>query len=338
MTFAEPFWLWITTCALLLFAGLLWFSAHQRQKQLAAFADPGLLQRLTASHSPTLRIVKNSLLAAAILAAGIALARPQWGVVEEELKRQGEDVVFVLDISKSMLARDEKPSRLERAKLAILDFVHRQKGGRVGFVVFAGAAFPRVPLTLDYDAFEENLREVSPEDIYVPGSDIARALLAGKNAFDKTEKRRVIILLSDGEDLEQNGVKMAEELGKDGVVIFTVGVGSAAGAGIIAPDLTGQVREIRDDAGNVVVTKLDEKTLRAIAESTSGKYLRLETIGGAMGEIYRFLHTDAAKGGIGASRRRGVDRYEWPLAICILLLVVESVLATRRHPRLAPVA
>lgn len=329
--FDAPIWLWITGAVLAGFVALLWISARARRRQFAVFADPGLLQRLLVAHSPLRRILKNSLLFLAILAGGLALARPQWGAVAEEVKRQGEDVVFLLDLSKSMLAQDVQPTRLERAKLAILDFVHRQKGGRVGFVVFSGSSFPRVPLTLDYDAFEENVREASPEDMMYPGSDVARALVAGKSAFDKSERRRVLILLSDGEDLEGNGVDVAEELAKEGVVVFTIGVGTASGSQIILPASSGQPGPLLDESGKPVVSKLDEETLKKIAAATDGRYYRLDTIGGTMGDILRLLRVDPSKGGISSISRRGVDRYAWPLAVCIFLLVVESLLAARRR-------
>src|SRR5262245_22318051 len=125
--FESPIWLWITAALLAAFVGLLWLSARARRKQFATFADPAVLQSLLVAHSLVRRVVKNSLIFLAIAAGGLALARPQWGMVAEEVRRQGEDVVFVLDLSKSMLAKDVNPTRLERAKLAILDFVHRQK-------------------------------------------------------------------------------------------------------------------------------------------------------------------------------------------------------------------
>lgn len=336
VSFAAPVWLWVTALVLILFSALLWYSAHARARQLAAFADPTALPALLTSHSPLWRIIKNVLVGLAILAAGIALARPQWGVVDEEITRTGEDVVFVLDLSKSMLTPDVRPTRLERAKLAILDFLHRQSGGRVGFVIFAGSSFVRVPLTGDYDAFEENVRDASPDDIYVPGSDVARALLTGKNAFDKTERRKIIILLSDGEDLEGNGAKVAEEVAKDGVIVFTVGVGTQAGGQVLLNGPNGRQLPLLDGGGQPVVSHLDENTLKAIANATNGRYFHLDSIAGTMGEIFRFLRTDAAKGGLKAARRRGIDRYEWPLAVCIFLLVVESLLAARRRPA-APV-
>src|ERR1019366_2868914 len=158
--FAEPRWLWLAAVAPLLLALLHRHAADARREQLARMASPHFVQELTASHSPARRRFKNALLLAAFACAGITLARPQWGSVEANNAWLGEDVVFVLDCSRSMLATDVSPSRLQRSKFSILDFVRRQSHGRVGLVAFAGSAFIQCPLTFDYDAFEETLLSV----------------------------------------------------------------------------------------------------------------------------------------------------------------------------------
>jgi Ca-activated chloride channel homolog len=329
--FAAPEWLWFTAAALALHLGLLWHATRMRKRQLAAFADAAAAESLLRNHSPARRRLKNTLLAAALFLAGVALARPQWGLTEDRTQRRAEDVVFVLDLSKSMLARDAQPTRLGRAKLAILDYLRRQQGGRVGLVVFAGSAFLRCPLTLDYAAFEESVNEASPDDLYVPGSDLARGIISAKNAFEKGAERRVIVLITDGEDLEKTGVRAAQEFAQDGVIVFTLGVGTAAGSMVQVPQQNGQVGPLLDADGQPVVSRLDEETLRSIAEATGGSYRRLENIGQAMTDVIRALRsTDVQAAGI-ALRRRGIDRYAWPLAVAILLLVGESFLTTRRR-------
>jgi Ca-activated chloride channel homolog len=331
LQFADSHWHWLTAGVLVLCAVLVWRSAAVRRRQLAAFADASLISQLLSAHSRASRIVKITLLILSLLLLGIALARPQYGVVEEEVARdRGEDVVFLLDLSKSMLATDVQPNRLQRAKLTILDFLHRQKGGRVGLVSFAGNAFLRVPLTADYDAFEESVTDASPEDLYVPGSDLARALIAGKNAFEKSDQRKVLVLFTDGEDLGELGVRTAKEFAKDGIVVFTVGVGTPSGGQVLVPGPAGQPISLMDDAGQPVVSKLDEETLRAIAEATGGNYHRLNRVSEASGEVLRGLKTTETAPGAKA-RRRGIDRYVWPLGVAILLLIVESLLTTRRR-------
>lgn len=332
LLFAEPGWLWVAALCIAAICGLIAYSANRRRAQLAAFASPEQLTALLANHSPVRRIVKNGLLLLALLFLGLALARPQWGVVEEEIKRKGEDVVFLLDVSKSMLAKDVQPNRLERSKLAIRDFIHRHAGGRVGLVAFAGDAFLWCPLTLDYDAFEETLGELSPESLNVPGSDIASALFASRGAFEKTEKRKVLIVLSDGEDLQKLGIKAAAKIAEEGVIIYTIGVGTPNGAQIMIPGRGGELTPMLDESGQPVNSALDEKTLTEIAQATGGNYRLLTTIGSSMNDIGRTLRSSEGKG-LTQVRKLGIDRYQWPLGVAILLLVVESLLVTRRRIR-----
>ncbi len=334
LLFAEPGWLWLAAGCVLLLTILIAWSARRRREQLASFAPGGQIQSLTTHHSPLRRVLKNGLLLVATLLLGIALARPQWGVLEEEVQRKGEDVVFLLDVSKSMLARDVQPNRLERAKLAIRDFLTRHAGGRVGLVAFAGDAFLWCPLTLDYDAFEETLADLSPEHLSVPGSNLATALFAARGAFEKTEKRKVLIILSDGEDLEKLGVKAAGKLAEEGVVVYTVGVGTPNGAPIMVPAPGGESVPMLDDSGQPVNSALDEKTLTEIATATGGNYRLLQNIAGAMADVGRTLRQSEGKP-LTQVRKLGIDRYQWPLGVAIFLLVVESLLRTRRRIRAA---
>lgn len=333
--FASPIWLWITAAALALFAFLLWHAARMRRKQLAQFADPASIEPLMRSHSRARRVVKSALLGVTLLAAGIALARPQWGVSEESIQRRGEDVVFVLDLSKSMLAQDEKPSRLQRAKIAILDFIHREQVGRVGLVVFAGTAFARCPLTMDYAAFEESVSEAMPDDLYIGGTDIGRGIIAAKNTFDTKAERKVVVLLTDGEDLGAIGVDSAKEFAKDGLTIFTIGIGTPAGAELRVPQPSGQLAPLLDEKGQPVVSRLDETTLRGIAEATNGTYRRLENLTQSMSDVARAIQTGDGPDTAAKMRRRGIDRYVWPLAVATLILIAESFLSTRRRNRAA---
>ena len=331
LQFAAPQWLWITALALLLTAALFWVSAKVRRRQLAEFADAARRADLLASHSPAMRVVKNTMLFLALLLAGIALARPQWGETEERVDRKGDDVVFLIDCSKSMLATDVTPSRLERAKMAVLDFLRRHAGGRVGLVAFAGDAFLQCPLTLDYDAFEESIRDLDTDSVLVPGTDIASALFAGSRAFEKSERRKILVLVTDGEDLERAGIEAAKKLAKDGVVVFAVGVGTPGGSVIQVQSKGGEMEPLRDEKGQPVTSRLDEATLRAIAETTGGTYRRLETIAGGLADVASALKDPLSKPAAVFRKRLGIDRYRWPLAVAIFLLVAESLLRTRRR-------
>jgi Ca-activated chloride channel family protein len=332
LQFAAPHWLWFTAVAVLLTAGLFWVSAKARRRQLAEFADPGRRAALLASHSPAKRVVKNTMLFIALLLTGISLARPQWGEMEERVDRKGDDVVFLMDTSKSMLATDVTPSRLERAKMAVLDFLRQHAGGRVGLVAFAGDAFLQCPLTLDYDAFEESIRELDADSVLVPGTDIASALFAGSRAFEKSERRKILVLVTDGEDLEREGIDAAKKLAKDGVVVFAVGVGTSNGGIIKVQGKRGEIEPLRDEKGQPVTSRLDETTLKTIAETTGGTYRRLETIAGGLADVASALKDPKSKPAAVFRKRLGIDRYRWPLAVAIFLLVGESLLRTRRRP------
>jgi len=212
--FAEPHWLWLAVLAPLLLAGLQRYSAWARGKQLAQLAAPQFLDGLTGSYSPARRAIKNVLLVLAAAGVGLALARPQWGEQAETSHLLGQDTLFILDCSRSMLASDVTPNRLQRAKLAILDYVQRSSGGRVGLVAFAGQAFLQCPLTFDYGAFRDALIAIDDRTIPIPGTDIGRGLDEAYRAMDKGERRKVLVLLTDGEDLEKGGVRIAEALAK----------------------------------------------------------------------------------------------------------------------------
>jgi Ca-activated chloride channel family protein len=293
-------------------------------------ASPEFVARLTASHSPARRRFKELLLLLALVFAGLALARPQWGNVESGNAFVGEDVVFALDCSQSMTATDVAPSRMERAKFAMLDFVQRQSHGRVGLVAFAGSAFLQCPLTFDTGAFEETLMSVDEKTLPIPGTDIGRALDEAARAMDKNARRRMVVLVTDGEDLEKSGIAAAKRLATNGVVVFAIGIGTPAGKEIQALNAAGQMEPVRDAKGEIVRSRLDETTLWEIAQATGGNYFPLGATGDGLAQVRAAIHTLDAAGGGQATARRGVDRYYFPLAALVLLLAMEPLLGTRR--------
>ena len=331
LQFASPGWLWITAVMMLGIAALFWMSRNARRRQLAQFVDASRRGQLLASHSAAMRVVKNLMIFLSLALIGLALARPQWGESEERIDRRGDDVVFLIDASRSMLATDVVPNRLERAKLAVLDFLHRHAGGRVALVGYAGDAFLQCPLTLDYDAFEDAVRDLDTESVPVPGTDIASALFAGTRAFEKSERRKVLVLVTDGEDLERIGIDAAKKLAEDGVVVFTVGVGTPNGGSVQVRNKAGELEPLQDDKGQPVTSRLDETTLRSIAEATGGTYRRLETIGSGLADVASALKDPLSKPAAVFRKKLGIDRYRWPLAVAIFLLVAESLFRTRRR-------
>lgn len=333
--FAEPRWLWLAVLGPLLLIALQIYAARARRRQLAQIASPDFLASLTKSHSPVRRLVKNILLVLAVAGIGLALARPQWGVREIASKNLSEDIVFAMDCSRSMLAADVSPNRLQRAKMAVQDFVRRHTNGRVGLVGFAGQAFLLCPLTFDHGAFEDALLAMDEKSIVVPGSDVGRALDESFRAIEKMDRKKVIVLITDGEDLEKSGVKVAKTLAEKGVVVFTVGVGTEAGAEIRVMNEQGQQELVRDSKGEAVRSQLDEPTLRAIAQVTKGTYEPLGALGEGLAKVRLAVESKDFVSGGAPAQSFGVDRFHFFLAAVLLLLVVESLLGTRRRPGVA---
>ncbi len=331
--FAEPRWLWLALLAPVLVVLLHRYAAWARKKQIGLFAAPELIGALLRSHSPARRALKNGLLVLAVAGLGLALARPQWGETAEISRALGEDILFVLDCSRSMLAADVRPNRLSRAKYAVLDFVQRHGRGRVGLVAFSGQAFLQCPLTFDYDAFREALLAVDERTIPVPGTDIGRALDEAYRAMEKNDRRKIMVLLTDGEDLEKTGVRTAQTLAEKKIVVYAVGVGTAAGSLIQVVNEQGAPDLVRDSDGSAVQSRLDEATLTTIAQATRGSYHPLGTLGEGLNRVRRLVETSTEFSDSSKLRKMGVDRFHVPVAAVIVLLVLESLIGTRRKLR-----
>ncbi len=335
MKFAEPLWL---LAGLAVIAALLWlyrrFDLRQRAA-LAEFASSHLLARLTASFSPGRRLVKRALFLAAIAFVFVALARPQWGYHWEEQKQRGIDILFAIDTSKSMLTQDVTPDRLTRAKLAITDLVRKLDGDRVGLIAFAGDAFLQAPLTLDYNAFGESLDAVDTGTIPRGGTDISSAIREAQVALGpETRNRKILILLTDGEDLEAKGIDAARAAAKEGLVIYTIGVGSPSGGLIPITNPNGGTDFLKDASGQFVKSHLDESTLRQIAQVTGGLYEPLGQQGQGLQAIYDQALASLPKQDV-SSRTQKVyqERFQGPLALGLACLLASMLIGTRRRDR-----
>jgi Ca-activated chloride channel family protein len=333
--FAAPAWLWVALLAPLVLLACQLHARRARRRELAQLANPAALAAMLGSHSPRRRTVKNILQLALVFVIGVTLARPQWGERAEQSESLGEDIVFVLDCSKSMTATDVNPSRLARAKLAIQEFVQSSGHGRVGLVAFAGQAFLQCPLTFDYDAFADALLAVDERTIPVPGTDIGRGLSEGYAAVEKNGRRKILVLISDGEDLEKASVTAAKSLAAKDVVIFTVGVGTAAGSEIYVSAPAGGHELLLTEQGQPVKSRLDEPTLRAIAEATHGSYQPLGALGDGLERVRQTLEKPDGFARFVTARRDGVDRFQITAALALILLVGESLVSTRRAIRKA---
>jgi Ca-activated chloride channel family protein len=209
---------------------------HRRQRQaMERFAEPALLTRLTVDGHKGRRFIKGILILCALGILLLALAGPRWGNRYQEVSRKGVDIMFLVDVSRSMMVEDVKPNRLERARREIVDFIKVVEGDRIGLTAFAGAAFVQCPLTLDYAALEMFLSALQPGIIPVSGTDIGAAIETGMSAFDfKSETDKVMLLITDGEDNEDRGLVAARDAARQGVKIFIFGIGEPSGGPVPA--------------------------------------------------------------------------------------------------------
>lgn len=330
MTFENQIWLTLTPLIVLLFAGLFAFGLRRREALLSRFAAARLLDQLTekASHQRTL--LKAALILLAFALIGISLARPQYGVDWIERKARGLDIVFVLDSSKSMLATDLRPTRLDRAKLAIIDLLKRLESDRIGLVAFAGNAFLQTPPTLDYAAFRENLDAIGYSSISRGGSDIGRAIREAAKAFPKDNSFKVVVLLTDGEDQQQDVITAAREVADEGIKVYTIGIGTPEGDYLKIRNAQGDDEFIRDSSGQPVRSQLDETTLQKIAQLTGGSYSRLsdQSLNTLYNSVLATLPREERQSELQEAR---IERYQWALSIACILMVVEIFIRRRSN-------
>ncbi|MEX2577969.1 MAG: VWA domain-containing protein [Verrucomicrobiales bacterium] len=341
LQFAQPLWIWIGLAVCLALAWGMTRWNRRRNRDLERIAHSRLLERLTESVSRRRRLVKQAVWLVALLLVFVAAARPQYGFEFREVKRRGIDLVFAVDTSRSMLAEDVAPNRLERSRLAITDFVEQLEGDRVGLIPFAGNAFSLCPLTLDYGAFFQSLDALNTDIIPHQGTDLASAVREANRLFDEEgNNHRILILITDGEDLQGAVMEAVANAKEQGMIIHTVGVGDPSGALIPVTLEDGGQDFIRDETGEPVRSALDEETLKEIAEATGGLYAPLGQGGRGLETIHREKLRLVPKSELNQRLDRiPLERYEWPLAAAILLFLVEFLLGERRRPakRKAPV-
>ena len=330
-------------------AVLMLYAARRRRRALLRFVEAGLLARSggDALADPARRVLKAALLLAALGCLIVALARPAWDQVQEEVVQRGRDVVFVLDVSRSMLAQDLPPNRLERAKLAIRDTVDQLQGDRVALAVFAGTTVVKCPLTLDYGFFRMALADVSPYSVSRGGTlvgDAVRKVVS--DVFDQQRSNyRDIVLITDGEDHESFPVEAAAQAGEQGARLIAIGLGDER-VGQRIPVVRGQAgaaapKTFLQHQGQEVWSRLDAATLRKMADATpGGVYLNVATGAVDLGEVYLRLIASAEGQEVGSQiLERVEEKFQIFLVVCVLLLFLDIALRERNTPsasRLAP--
>lgn len=306
---------------------------RRRQVQMENFATAHLLGRLTRNVSSRRRLLKKGLWLLALFFCFLALARPQYGFKWVEVKRKGIDILFALDTSKSMLTEDIRPNRLERAKLAIMDFVNQLEGDRVGLLPFAGSAFLMCPLTIDYNAFEASLTTVNTATIPRGGTDLERAIGLAESSLVNNANHKILVLLTDGENLEGDALAAATKAAQNGMTIFTVGVGTTQGE-LIPLSSGGQGNFVKDESGKFITSKLDERALTAIAEAAGGLYVPLGKNGEGLQRIYQQKLSLIPKKELAEKQHKEpMERFNWPLGAAIVLLMVEFMISGRKSER-----
>ncbi len=333
MRFEHLNLLWLLLVIPPALAEFFWWALRARRKLLAQFIQTRLLSALTVGVSPARQKFRFALVILAVALLIVTIARPQHGFDLEEVQQNGLDIVVAVDTSKSMLATDIAPNRLERAKLAALELMQRAGTDRMGLVAFAGDAFLECPLTIDNTAFQQSVQTLNVNSIPQGGTALAAAINTALTAFKEKSHYKALVLFTDGEDNDEGALEAAQNAAKEGLKIFTVGIGSAEGTLVTIPGPDGNTDYLRDEKGQVVKTKLNEQLLQQIAAATGGFYLPLRGAN-TMDTLYdRGLAPLPKSEGAEKLIRRYHEQYHWPLAAAMLLLLAEMFFPERRSPR-----
>jgi Ca-activated chloride channel family protein len=331
LRFANPQYLWLLLAVPALAASFVALHFWGRSK-LQRMVSSSLLLQLAPDMSPGKRAWKQSFFLGAVACLILAIADPQVGTRLEEVKREGIDLFVALDVSLSMKSEDVKPNRLEKAKRDISSLLQKLSGDRVGLIVFAGDAFVQFPLTSDYSAADLFLSAVDVDAVPVPGTLIGSAIdLALKSFETDLPTQKAIVVVTDGENTEGDLLGSIDNAKKAHVRVYTIGMGTPEGSPIPLYNGQGQQADYKhDESGNIVLTKLDEPMLQQIAVSTGGSYRRGTSGGNEVDEVYKELES-LGKTEFGARQISGYEsRYQYPLALAIVLLLVEVALSERR--------
>ena len=314
--------------SILIFLCVLFFWSEKKKKsKLLQITSIKLLHRLVPYHSKKRNLIKFGLFGLAVLLLSIAIARPQWGTSKRMSTPKGIDLLIAVDVSKSMLARDIKPNRLERVKLSISNLIGDLKGDRVGLIAFAGSAFLQCPLTLDHQAFINTLKNLEIGTIKRGGTNLAAPINEAARSFSDDDRDKFLILVSDGEDLEGEGLKRAKEANKEGIKIFTIGIGSEEGARIPTDSINSPARNfLLNPEGKTVISRLDEPSLRAISKETNAQYFPIGSTGQGFISVFKLLKS------VGEKKIREqisteipIERFQPFLLVAILILLFEKL-------------
>jgi Ca-activated chloride channel family protein len=331
--FANPDFLYLLT--LLPVLVLLYYINFTRKKRaFRRFGNTSIVGKLIPELSAIRPPVKFFLQLMAFSSAVIMLARPQFGSKIEEVKKQGVEVIIALDVSNSMMAEDIQPNRLTRAKQAISRLVDNLENDRIGLIVFAGDAYTQIPVTTDYVSAKMFLSAISPDMLPKQGTAIGAAINLGIRSFTPGEgKSKAMIIITDGENHEDDPVPAAEEASKAGIIIHTIGIGSVEGVPI--PLASGSRRDfLKDVKGNTVISRLDEDILKKIAVGTGGNYVRASSSNIGLDEIFNGIRKMKKEELESTMYTEYNDQFQIFAALSLIFLIIDFIIMDRKNRKL----
>jgi Ca-activated chloride channel family protein len=334
--FANPDFLYLL---LLLPAMVLLYILNffRRKRALSRLGDPILVSKLMPEVSLIRPALKFTIQLLVIAIVTIILARPQFGSKIEEVKKQGVEVMIALDVSNSMLAGDIQPDRLTRAKQALTRLIDNLDNDRIGLIVFAGDAYTQIPITTDYISAKMFLNAIGPDMVPKQGTAIGAAIDLGLRSFSPGEgKSKAMIIITDGENHEDDPVSKAAEAAKAGIVIYTIGIGSAEGVPVPVT-VNGRKEFLKDIDGNTVISKLDEDILKKIAETSGGSYVRASNSNIGLDEIFGEIKRMKKQEMESTMFTEYNDQFQIFAAIAIFLLMLDFIIMERKNRKLAKI-
>ena len=326
----EKVWFWLLLIVPVMLVVFLWTVFWKKRVQ-KAFGSTVVLKRLSPDLSFFKSTLKFSVLCLAISGLVIALVNPKIGTKLETIKREGVDIVFAIDVSKSMLAEDVAPNRIEKSKQLVTQIINNLASDRIGIIAYAGKAFPQLPITTDYAAAKMFLQSMNTDMLSSQGTAIDEAIQLSRNYFDDEEQtNRVLIIISDGEDHNDLSSDVAEAASEEGIIIYTIGVGSEKG-GPIPLKRNGVVMSYKKDQNNeTVITKLNSETLRLIAKEANGEYLDGTTTAAVVEQIRDILNAMDKKEFEAKEFAEYKDQFQWFLGIGLFFLILDVLFLERK--------
>ncbi len=326
----EQIWFWLLGIIPIILVLFLVLQIWKRKAQ-NKFADKHLLNKLSPNRSLFKSLLKIAMLSLAFLCFAIALVNPKIGTKLETVKREGVDIVFAVDVSKSMLAEDIAPNRLEKSKQLVTQIINNLASDRIGIIAYAGKAFPQLPITTDYASAKMFLQNMNTDMLSSQGTAINEAINLAKTYFDDEEQtNRVLIIISDGEDHSEASVQVAEEASEEGIKIFTIGVGNEKG-GPIPLKRNGVVLNYKKDKqGETVITRLNETTLKDIAEEANGAYIKGDNTNEVVEEIREILNKMDKTEFEAKQIAEFKDQFQWFLGFGLFFLFLDIFFLERK--------